>query len=477
MNKVFSMLLNKDNPSPQRLAEYLKADKFMLNLIFIHWILVSTATAYLFDAFILGIFGGGVLYITTLIGYKYFKGTSTFRILVAIVLLSYTVIMIQQSFGRIEMHFHVFIALSFFVIYRDMKALTAGALFIAVHHLIFNYLQLFEVEIFSTPIVVFNYGCGIDIVLLHAAFVIFEWVVLSIIIADKEEDYIAIINMQNSLKEMNENLEIKVEERTKELSKSNKNIQDSIEYASLIQHAILPEQELINSIFNDSFIFWQPSETVGGDIYFATELNNKNEILIMVIDGAGHGVPGAFVTMLVKAIETQIMADIANDKLKPSPAKILEFFNRSIKTMLKQEKGSKSNAGFDGGVLYYNKDTKVCKYAGAKTPLYVVNNNELKIYKSDKLNVGFIRSKVTQEFTEYDVDIQDGSQLYILTDGYSDQPNKEGKIYDLNGVEDLILDMSKKSFSEQKLIILDEFEKFKGDTKQIDDVTVVGLQL
>ena len=477
MNKVFSMLLEKDNPTPQRLAEYLKADKFMLKLIFVHWILVAVATGYLLDAYVLGIVGGGVLFFTTLIGYKYFKGTSIFRILVAIVLLSYTVIMIQQSLGRIEMHFHVFIALSFFVIYRDMKALTAGALFIAVHHLIFNYLQFYEVEFFSAPIVVFNYGCGLDIVLLHAAFVIFEWVVLSIIIAGKENDYLEIINMQNRLQEMNESLEEKVQERTKALSKSNKNIQDSIEYASLIQHSILPEQEVINFYFNDSFIFWKPAETVGGDIYFATQLKSKDEILIMVIDGAGHGVPGAFVTMLVKAIETQIMAEIANDKLSPSPAQILAYFNKSIKEMLKQEKGSKSNAGFDGGILYYNKKTKVCKYAGAKTPLYVVSNNELKIYKSDKKSIGFIRSKINQEFTEYDVILEEDTQLYILTDGYSDQPNKNRKKYDLDGVEKLILKMSKENFSKQKMILVNEFETFREKEKQIDDITVIGIKV
>ena len=96
---------------------------------------------------------------------------------------------------------------------------------------------------------------------------------------------------------------------------------------------------------------------------FIDELNN-DEVLIMIIDGAGHGVPGSFVTMLVKAIQTQIISDVKNGKIEASPALILSIFNTNIKTMLKQEKGTfsqgnKSNARFDGGILYYNKNTKV----------------------------------------------------------------------------------------------------------------------
>jgi serine phosphatase RsbU (regulator of sigma subunit) len=154
----------------------------------------------------------------------------------------------------------------------------------------------------------------------------------------------------DELQELNQHLEHKIEE----LKKSNAKIKHSIEYASIMQQAILPNTEILNDFCQDSFICWQPKDIVGGDIYFINMIET-DKILIMVIDGAGHGVSGAFLTMLVKAIEGQILAIIKSGLLEASPARILEYFNQNIKLMLKQEKGSKSNSGFDGGVLYYDK--------------------------------------------------------------------------------------------------------------------------
>ena len=206
------------------------------------------------------------------------------------------------------------------------------------------------------------------------------------------------------------------------------------------------------------------------------ELDSGSEILIMVIDGAGHGVPGAFVTMLVKAIENQIVGSIKVGTLEPSPAKILEYFNKTIKIMLKQEKGSTSNAGFDGGVLYYNKKNNICKYAGAKTPLYIINGKKLDIIKSDRKNVGFIRTKIDQKYTEYDIEIKEGTQLYLCTDGIIDQEGKDDSRYGKTKFEDLILDNFEKPMCEQKDLMHKSFEDFKSKFEQSDDVTVVGLR-
>ena len=266
------------------------------------------------------------------------------------------------------------------------------------------------------------------------------------------------------------------QEIEKEVQKSHKNIRDSIEYAALIQQAILPSCSLKEKYFNDSFIFWQPRDTVGGDIYFILELDSKEEILIMVIDGAGHGVPGAFVTMLVKAIESQIIAEIRAGTLQPSPALILSYFNKSIKTMLKQEKGSRSNAGFDGGVLYYNKATNECKYAGAKIDLYVIDDNKLQTIQSDRKHVGFARTKINQEYTEHSVNVKEGTKLYIATDGFYDQDGLNNKRYGKSEFKRLILKLSNNSFQSQKNDIIQVFENFKDTLEQSDDVTVVGLQ-
>ena len=283
--------------------------------------------------------------------------------------------------------------------------------------------------------------------------------------------------------ELKANLEQEIEDRTCDLSlankvieKSHQNIQDSIKFASLIQKALLPDKIIADRYVQELFIFWKPKDTVGGDIYFMSELDSGNEIIIMVIDGAGHGVPGAFVTMLVKAIETQIIGEIRAGHLKPSPANILEYFNQAIKIMLKQEKGSQSNAGFDGGILYFNKEKNICKYAGAKTPLYIIKDGNLEILKSDRKNVGFVRTKINQKYTEYDIKIEKGTQLYLCTDGIIDQEGKNDSRYGKARFESLILSNSKKSFSEQKFDIISDFEYFQSDFKQSDDITVLGLR-
>jgi len=193
------------------------ADKFMLKLVFYHSVIVSTVTAYLFNAYFLGIIGGVLLSAITYFTYKSFKGTETYRYVVALVLLTFSIIMMQQSLGRIEMHFHIFAALSFLVIYRDYKIISIASIFIILHHLIFNYLQEFNVVIFGTPIVVFNYGCGLDIVLLHAAFVILEWFVLGKIVKDMDKTYSELYRTRDALESVNKNLESIVKVRTKEL--------------------------------------------------------------------------------------------------------------------------------------------------------------------------------------------------------------------------------------------------------------------
>jgi len=267
-----------------------------------------------------------------------------------------------------------------------------------------------------------------------------------------------------------------IEAQRKELSSINKKINESIEYASLIQEAILPSTEILNHYAKDAFVYWKPRDTVGGDIYFISELKSKNEIIIMVIDGVGHGVSGAFLTMLVKALETQIISRINNNTLEASPAKILQYFNKSIKIMLNQDKGSKSNTGFDGGVLYYNKAKKTCKYAGAKTPLYIIKNNQVKVIKSDRKNVGFIRTKIDQEYTEYEINIEKGTKLYITTDGITDQEGTNNNTYGKDKFQKLLLSIHQEKLEKQKQIIIKSFLDFKKTSTQSDDITIFGIE-
>ena len=196
------------------------ADLFMLKLVLFHWFIVSTVTAFLFNAYILGFAGGAILSAITYYSYISFKGTQNYRYVIALVLLTFSIIMMQQSLGRIEMHFHIFGALSFLVIYKDYKIISLGSIFIILHHLIFNYLQEYNVMIFDTPIIIFNYGCGLDIVLLHGAFVIFEWFVLYKIVKDMDKTHTELYRTREALRSVNINLEEIVKIRTLELQEA-----------------------------------------------------------------------------------------------------------------------------------------------------------------------------------------------------------------------------------------------------------------
>ncbi len=196
------------------------ADQFMLKLVLFHWFIVSVVTGFLFNAYILGFVGGGLLSAITYYSYRFFKGTQNFRNIIALVLLTFSIIMMQQSLGRIEMHFHIFAALSFLVIYKDYKIISLGSIFIILHHLIFNYLQEYNVAVFDTPIIVFNYGCGLDIVFLHAAFVLLEWFVLYKIVKNMDKTHTELYRTKEALSSINRNLEEIVKIRTLELQEA-----------------------------------------------------------------------------------------------------------------------------------------------------------------------------------------------------------------------------------------------------------------
>jgi len=270
--------------------------------------------------------------------------------------------------------------------------------------------------------------------------------------------------------ELNENLNIKLQE----LEKINKHTQDSIEYASLIQKAILPDTQVLESFCKDYFIYWEPKDIVGGDIYLFNKID-EDSMLLMLIDGEGHGVSGAFLTMLVKAIEEQIFAKIKAKKLQPNPALILEYFNVSIKQMLHKNKDTQSNSGFDGGILYYNKKTHLCRYAGAKTPLYMIKDNTVTQIQSDKKSVGYKRIKHDQKYTEYEMIVQKNTKLYLTTDGILDQENKDKQRFGKERFKKLLLNNHHLPFSRQYHLLKENFKKFKGEHIQNDDITAIGL--
>jgi serine phosphatase RsbU (regulator of sigma subunit) len=266
-----------------------------------------------------------------------------------------------------------------------------------------------------------------------------------------------------------------------EIRALHKHTRESIEYASLIQHSLIPSNDLFRKYFSDYLTIWHPKDIVGGDIYLFDELRDENECLLMVIDCTGHGVPGAFVTMLVKAIERQISTMITNNAIKEvSPSWILEYFNKTMKKLLRQEDDEAiSNAGFDGGILYYNKKEKLIKYAGAETSLvYVDASGEVNTIKGNRHSIGYKKSDANFEFKEHIIEAQEGMKFYLTTDGYLDQNGGEkGFPFGKKRFGNIIKEYHNYSFADQQEVLLNSMFEYQGDEERNDDVTVIGIKI
>lgn len=294
-------------------------------------------------------------------------------------------------------------------------------------------------------------------------------------------------NISEELRVLNQDLEQQVMSRTRELNLAKDQIEeafkqtsDSIRYASLIQHAIIPSDDIFQQYFSDHFALWSPKDVIGGDIYLFEELRNKNECLLMVVDCTGHGVPGAFVTMLVKAIERQIIAKIFSEPdMEVSPAWMMSYFNKTIKTLLRQDcEDGTSNAGFDAAIIYYNKENNTFKYSGAVIPLFYVEEGELKFIKGDRHSVGYRKSDSDYVFTDHTINVKKGMQFYLATDGYVDQ-NGGAKGFPLGKKQfkKTIMDNVDLGFSTQKEALLDQLRQYQNTESRTDDITIVAVKI
>jgi len=256
------------------LKDYQKADKFLFNLSAILWFLISTASAYFYDAYILGLVSGGLVFLFSFACYKLYSGAPIFRVVIGILLMTYTIISIQQNLGRIEMHFFVFITLSFLTVYKDIRPITYAAVYIVFHHLLFTYLQLESITFFNMPVMVYNYGCSYDIALLHAFYVIFEWIILYKIIKTSINNFKQIHLAKNELYVMNNELY----DKQFELEKAN---QYKSDFLANMSHEI---RTPMNGVVGVAQLLEQTKLTRDQNHYVSTLLRSSNTLLTIIDD-------------------------------------------------------------------------------------------------------------------------------------------------------------------------------------------------
>lgn len=273
-------------------------------------------------------------------------------------------------------------------------------------------------------------------------------------------------------------LEIKVVERTQEVWEQknvieikNKEITDSLVYAKRIQIAMLPDRKLLSKMLEQSFILFLPKDIVSGDFYAFSQRQNK--ILVGAADCTGHGVAGAFMSL----IGGSLLYQIVNEKNVTEPALILDHLNEGIIRSLKQKENN-SNDGMDIAVCAFDLEQNELKFAGANRPLWLIRNNELHFFKPDKYPIGGLQVMHDERFTQHVIQLQKGDTIYMFSDGYADQfGGDSGKKLMTKRFREQLLSIQNKSMHEQEEYLNNYFEDWKGAYEQVDDVLVIGIRI
>ena len=278
------------------------------------------------------------------------------------------------------------------------------------------------------------------------------------------------------IQEQKEEIETQRDELKKnndEILRQKEEITDSITYASRIQRAMLPLREHFDKTFADHFIFYKPRDIVSGDFYWIAEDDKK--VYFVVADCTGHGVPGAFMSMLGISSLNEIIAHKTNNL----PAnQMLNLLREKIKYSLHQTgKEGEAKDGMDIALCILHKNKNILEYSGAYNPLYLLRNGKIDEYKADRMPIGIYHVE-KESFTNYTIEILKGDVIYIFSDGYADQFG--GPViskFKTSGMKKMFEEISTKPMIEQAQIVEQTFNQWKGNEYQIDDILVIGIRM
>ena len=311
---------------------------------------------------------------------------------------------------------------------------------------------------------------------------------------EKSEKEAEIERLKNvELKKAND----EITKQKEEIEEIHQEISDSINYAQKIQEAVLPSEQLLSDLLSDHFVLFKPKDKVSGDFYWWTNINNQT--IITAADCTGHGVPGAFMSMLgVSSLrEIVIKEQITN------PSEILSRLRSQIIKTLKQtgESGTQKD-GMDMAIISIDHETNTVQFSGANNPLYIITNDELRITNKESDAINFIDNSALKvqsskffyevkpdkmpiaiyekmdDFITHEIQLQKGDQLFMFSDGYADQfGGPKNKKFKYKPFKRLLIENASKAMSEQKEILNSAFEQWRGAEEQVDDVVVLGIRM
>jgi len=279
---------------------------------------------------------------------------------------------------------------------------------------------------------------------------------------------------EGSMNDITERKEKETAEKEKEIAEAaNKKIMDSIRYAKMIQSSLLPNPENIRNFLPESFFIWMPRDIVGGDFIFTDCF--EEGLILAVIDCTGHGVPGAFMTI----ISAFGLRKIIRDEGCRDPGQILGRLSFLVKTTLHQDTDyAVSDDGLDAAICFISFAEKTITYSGAKLPLIYIRNDELTLVKGDKSSLGYRKSDFNIKFVNHTLPFEKGTAFYLYSDGYVDQlgGEKESR-FGTPRLKELLLKNRHLPFEKQKDLCLLAFNEWQncGQNERQDDVTLLGF--
>ena len=264
-----------------------------------------------------------------------------------------------------------------------------------------------------------------------------------------------------------------IEEAYQIIEHKNEEIMDSITYAFRIQTAILPSYEDIRERLPNSFVLWRPKDVVSGDFYWAAD--TPDQYLVTAADCTGHGVPGAFMTMIGNTLLNQIV----KQEGITMPDLILNELHKGVRRALKQDQGGDSKDGMDIAFIAVDLENRKLHFAGANNPLVYVRDGELHQIKADKVSIGGHQDEDERIFTRHTLDILDGDKFFIFSDGYQDQfGGPRGRKFMVKKFKRLLTEISTDDPDHQKEVLNTKIEDWMGkEHEQIDDILVIGTKV
>lgn len=263
-----------------------------------------------------------------------------------------------------------------------------------------------------------------------------------------------------------------LEEQKQTIEEKNLKITDSINYAQRIQEAMLPPAGFLAKQIPDSFIFFRPRDVVSGDFYWFAEY--QNHLIMAAVDCTGHGVPGAFMSML----GSHALQSLINERGILEPSEILDGMHKEVREALSQDI-SNNRDGMDAALVILSPDKKTLRYAGAHNPFLYIQNGEMhRIKATNRAIGGATKTKKTAQFTTHEIAVQDGLSGYLYSDGFQDQfGGEKGRKFMSKKFRNLLFEIHELPMKEQDIKLSRTLADWKGSREQVDDILIIGFKL